>query len=124
LNRRNRLYCVCAGKRHPSYRPFCGTSFLGKTRKEVFPEKMVNIAHSHKSTADTCGDNSGGDSRCGDRGGGDNNGVAGRPSQQLVHQPVWESNQSQKAYSDQESNTSDELSLGCLINYTFKTGYK
>jgi hypothetical protein len=52
------------------------------------------------------GDDSGDDSGCGD------NGVAGRLSQQLVRLPAWESNQAQKVYSDQESNTSDELSLG------------
>jgi hypothetical protein len=64
------------------------------------------------------GDDSGGDSS------DDDSGVAGRFSQQLVRQPAWESNQSQKAYSDRESNTSDDLSLGCLMNYKFKTGYK
>jgi hypothetical protein len=62
---------------------------------------MVNIAHSRKSTADMDGDDNDGDSGCGDSSDGDN-GVAGRLSQQLVRQPAWESNQSQKAYSDQE----------------------
>ena len=73
---------------------------------------------------DACrdGDSDGG-SKCGDSGAVDS-GVADRLSQQLVRQPAWESNQLQKAYSDQEPSTSNELSLGCLINYTFKTGYK
>jgi hypothetical protein len=86
---------------------------------------MVNIAHTQTSfIADMDGDDSSdGDSRCGDSSDGDS-GVADRLSQQLVRQPAWESNQSQKAYSDRESNTSDDLSLGCLMNYTFKTGYK
>src|SRR5580693_754961 len=57
-----------------------------------------------KSTVDMDGHDSGGDSRCGDSSDGDS-GVAGRFSRQLVRQPAWESNQSQKAYSDRESNT-------------------